>query len=157
MKKKYGKVKKIDRFNRDPKDEKFVSDFQEIMIQRLDLNRTGHYHPDNIKWIQMNACDTAHPNLDTKIKDGFLLSCIVDPEIYIRIQETAKKITGDYMAMDDLIHLLLTYFIDTYRNNSPKNQLPFKRTKNKIRGKKLLLFKNMFGPYFKNTVRTFDI
>jgi len=156
MAKKYGKVKTIDRFNRDPKEEKFISDFQEIMIQRLDLNRTGHYHPDNIKWIQMNACETAHPNLNTKIADGFLLSCVVDPEIYIRIQETAKKVTGDYMAMDDLIHLLLTYFISTYQGPVPKNQLPYNRVK-KVRGKKLLQFKKRFKPYFKNTVRTFNL
>lgn len=157
MKTKYRKTKTIDRFNRDPKTEKFVSDFQEIMIQRLDLNRTGHYHPDNIKWIQHNACKTAHPNLNTKIKDGFLLTCNVDPEIYIRIQETAKKVTGDYMPIDELIHLLLTYFIDTYSGDLPKNQLPFNRVRTRNRKSKLLLFKKYFSPYFKNSVRTFDI
>ena len=114
------RISNTERFNKDPKTSDFLNKFQKIMIQRLDLNHINKYHKDNIEQIMKSTINQKYSAINTKIDGGFTLSCNVEPELYIEIQDVAKKITGDYMSMDELIHLLLTYFVHTYRNYLPK-------------------------------------
>jgi hypothetical protein len=150
-----GRTSKLDRFNKDPQRSNFIKEFQEIMIQRLNLNYIDKYHKKNIAQIVRSTVNRPLNTINTRIKGGFTLSCNVEPELYIQIQETAKKITGDYVPIDELIHLLLTYFCDTYKGSLPKNQLPYKHVFKGRSFSKLLLFQKQFFPYYSNIVRNF--
>ena len=155
MKGKRGRLPILDKFNQDPKSSDFIKNFQQIMIQRLNLNHTNRYSKTNVERIVQSIVNRSARTINTQIKDDFLLTCKVEPELYINIQETAKKITGDYIAMDELIYLLLTYFCNVYKSNLPKNELPYKHV-NKGRSKnKLLLFQNRFEKYYSNIVHNF--
>lgn len=150
---KRGRVPVVDRFNQDPLRSKFIEEFQEIMLHRLHLNHINRYHPDNIELIVKSVVNRPAKTVNTKIKNGFLLSCRVPPELYLIIQDTCKKITGNYMAMDELIHLLLTYFVHVYSGKLPKNELPYNHVNKGRRLSKLVLFQSRFGKYYKNIVR----
>ena len=150
-----GKVSIINKFNKDPRKSNFLNEFQEIMLQRLNLNHIQKYHKDNIKKIIRTTINKPENYFNTNIKNGFLLTCNVEPELYLKIQDTAKKITGDYLPMDELIHLLLTYFCHVYEKDLPKNQLPYKHTFKNKSFTNLLLFQKRFSKFYKNKVRSF--
>lgn len=155
MKNTNGKIKSIDRFNRDSNSD-FYSKFQEIMIQRMHLNYTGKYHPDNVDRIVRNVINRPSKAINTKIGEGFRLSCVVEPELYLMVQDTLKKINGNYGPIDELIHLLLTYFCYIYNDKKPKKLLPFKHI---LKGKsrlKMVKFQKQFGGFYKNTVKSFN-
>lgn len=149
-----GIVKTIDRFNRNPKESNFYSIFQEILTERLILNYMGNYHEDNIKQIVRRIGKRPNISINTKIKNGFLLSCRVEPELYLKVQDTIKKLTGDYSAMDDLIHNLLAYFCYIYANKKPKFKLPYHKIREGKMAKNLKKFENIFGRYYKNIPKT---
>ncbi len=146
------KAKIIDRFNQT--DTPFLDNFQEVMLERLNLNYDGLATKNRCKQLVRNILNRSDKYLNTKTKDGFLLSCNVEPEIYIMAQETCKKTNNSVMAMDELIHLLLTCFILTYRND-PKPILPFKHVRKGIRFNNLRKFQNTFSKYYHNSVRSF--
>ena len=151
-----GNVKVINRFNKDPKTTVFFNEFQEIMIQRLSLNYMDMYHKDNIEKIIRFTLNKPANTINTKIRNGLLLSCNIEPELYIKIQETVKKLTGNYTAMDELIHFLLTYFCYIYsKGYAPKKELPYKQINKGKRFQKLLTFQKRFKKYYPNTVRNF--
>lgn len=151
-----GKVSRINRFNKDPNVSDFLSNFQEIMIQRLNLNHIGKYHKDNVDRIVRSVLKhSSTTKINTSIKNGFLTTCTIDPEIYIGVQETIHKLTGDYYPMDEIIHLLLTYFINTYQGRLPKQQLPFNHKYPGKKFKTLEAFQKRFKKYYKNTVSNF--
>lgn len=150
-----GKVNAINRFNKDPHKLKFFENFQEIIIQRLNLNYINKYNKKNVNRIIRSITGKPKGYINTDIKKGFLLTCNVEPEIYIQIQETAKKVTGDFLPMDELIYHLLTYFCYIYKDKNPKNILPYKH---RYKGKslsKLIKFQNRFTNYYKNSVSNF--
>jgi hypothetical protein len=148
-----GRKSKLDRFNRDPEKTNFFDDFQNVMIERLSLNRMGMYHPDNVDQIIKDITGKPPISINASISGGFLLSCSIEPEMYIIIQDIMKKLTGKYTSMDELIHLLLSYFVFTYRDlPKAKNVFPFKRVKPGRALKKLHRFHYLFRKYYSNTV-----
>ena len=150
-----GKVSIIDKFNKNTEESNFLNEFQEIMLQRLNLNYIDKYHKKNIERIIKTTINQPGNYFNTNIKNGFLLTCNVEPELYLKIQDTAKKITGNYLPMDELIHLLLTYFCHVYEKNPPKKDLPYKHI---FKGKSLTnlhLFQKQFSKFYKNKVRSF--
>ena len=150
-----GRVSLINRFNKDPKYSDFPSKFQNIMIQRLNLNYIDKYHKKNIDKIVRSVTNNPSNTINTKIANGFLLTCNVEPELYINIQETAKKITGDFLPIDELIYLLLSYFCFTYNKDLPEKELPYKHVlKGKSRSK-LFRFQKRFEKFYGNIVRDF--
>ena len=154
MIKKRGRRSILNKFNADPKSSDFIKNFQEIMIQRINLDHTNQFSKRNVERIVQSTINRSAKTINTDTKD-FLLTCKVEPELYITIQETAKKITGDYIAMDELIYLLLTYFCDVYKGRLPKNELPYKHV-NKGRSRKhLLLFQKKFEKYYSHIVNNF--
>lgn len=155
MNAKRGRKPTLDKFNVDPKTSEFVANFQEFMIHRLSLNHTDQYHPENIDLLIRSITKLSPKNFNAKIAGGFLLSCNIEPELYVKIQDTAKRITGDYIAMDELIHTLLTYFVHVYRDKLPKNELPYKHEFKGRRLKKLIAFQHRFKKYYPNKVRRF--
>jgi hypothetical protein len=145
------RVKEIDRFNRNVENTNFFNNLQEIMFQRLNLNYIDKYSDENVETIIKSVSHKLNKkSINTKITNGFLLSCRIEPEIYLVIQETVKKLTGSYMAMDELIYMLLTYFCFVYNDREPKKILPFEHKYKGRSKKKIQKFEEVFGKYYKN-------
>lgn len=143
------RVKSIDRFNQSNTD--FLNNFQKVMLERINLNYDGLATKYRINKLIRNILNRPPKCMNIKIKDGFLLSCNVEPEIYIMAQETCKKINNSVMPMDELLHLLLVCFILTYRNET-KSILPFKHSRKGLRFNNLRKFQNTFSKYYDNSV-----
>lgn len=150
----------INRFNKSPEESPFHELFQKVMIERLLLNRERKYHPENVKQIissiEINGYRRSPKDLNTDITGGFILSTNVEAEFYILLQETIKDITGDYMAMDEFIHTLLTWFYQYYSGNSyRKINLPFVKKRVKNKNKLISKFDCKFSKYYKNISLTY--
>jgi hypothetical protein len=147
------------RFNKDLEDSDFLKEFQMVMIERLLLNRRNKYHKKNIKRIIMRLTNRNPKSMNTKIKGGFTLSCNVEADFYILLQELLFDMTGEYKPMDDFIHMLLTWFYQYYKSIEDdkinlKNK-PFVKLGKNIRNANVNKFNKSFGIYFKNHVKTF--
>ena len=125
------------------------------MTERLLLNHMNKFHPDNVKRIVRKIGKRPSKSFNTKITDGFLLSCRIEPELYLKIQDAVKKVTGKYIPMDELIHHLLTYFCYVYGLEEPINILPYQHVHKGKSRHKLNKFERRFGKYYKNSVRSF--
>ena len=129
----------INRFNQDPKRYPFLRQFQEIMIAKL----TGDLTKKGIKTLIESKFKRPLSSIKVDHKNLLILSTEVEPEIYILAQETAKKVTGNYIPMEELLHLLLTTFIQTYRQE-PFKKIPFIHAHKGARYKALRSFSSMF-------------
>ena len=143
--------KLINRFNIDPDQYPFIKQFQEIMIAKL----TGDLTNKQIK--KLILCKFKRPLSSIKInpKDLLLLTTQVEPEIYLLAQETAKKVTGNYISIEQLLHILLTAFIETYRQE-PFKKLPFEHVHKGIRFKNLQKFQAKFSSSYPNYIRSWE-
>jgi len=140
----------INRFNEDPNKLPFIKDFQNIMINKLSQILTNK----EIKTLIKAQCNRPISSINTDPKNLLLLTVDVEPEIYILAQETAKKVTGDYLPMEQLLHLLLTCFIETYRQE-PFKTIPFKHIRKGARFNTLRKFQSRFSQYYSNHVESF--
>jgi hypothetical protein len=148
-----GRKSKIDRFNRDPRLSSFFEDFQNVMIERLNLNCIDKYHPDNVDRIINEVTGKSPKSMNASIDGGFLLSCVIEPEMYLMLQDIMKKLTGEYTSMDELIHFLLSYFVYVYHDLPKiKNTLPFKRVRPGRSLKRVHRFHRLFRRFYSNTV-----
>jgi hypothetical protein len=143
--------KLINRFNSDPDRYPFIKQFQEIMIAKL----TGDLTSKQIK--NLILCKFKRPLSSIKInhKELMLLTTQVEPEIYLLAQETAKKVTGNYVSIEQLLHLLLTAFIETYRQE-PFKKLPFEHVHKGARFKALQKFQKQFSSHYPYYVRSWE-
>lgn len=143
---------KYRRFNKNLSDQPFLEVFQKIMIERLLLNREGKYHPDNVaRIIRNNKVRRNSKNINTDISGGYILSTEVEADFYILLQETIKKVTGNYMPMNEFIHILLTWFYQYYnKENNEKINLPFRYNPQNKRKKLIGRFNNKFSRFYKN-------
>jgi hypothetical protein len=146
------KSKIIDRFNQT--DTSFLNDFQEVMLERLNLNYDGLATKYRCNKLVRNILKRPASCLNISTKEGFLLSCNIEPEIYLLAQEACIKTNNSVMPMDELIHLLLTCFILTYRKD-PKPTMPFKHVRKGVRFNNLRKFQNTFSKYYQNSVGSF--
>ena len=146
------RFKTIDRFNQD--DSPFLNNFQEVMIERLNLNYNGLATKYRCKKLVTSILKYPEKCMNIKTKDGFLLSCNIEPEIYILVQETCKKINGSVMPMDALMHQLLVCFILTYQKRT-KAVLPFKHTRKGVSLNNLQKFQKRFSRYYSNSIASF--
>ena len=146
------RIKSIDRFNQTSTS--FLNDFQEVMIERMNLNYDGIATKYRYTKLVRKILNRPEKCLNIKTKDGFLLSCNVEPEIYLLAQETCKKINNSVMPMDELLHMLLVCFILTYRKH-PVPVLPFKHVHKGASLNNLHKFQNTFSKYYHNSIRSF--
>lgn len=147
------KFKKIDRFNQE--NTPFLNNFQEVMIERLNLNYSGLATPYRCKKLTRKILNVPEKSMNIKTKNGFLLSCNIEPEIYILAQETCKKINKSVIPMDELMHLLLVCFILSYQKRI-KPTLPFKHVRKGVRLANLQRFQKRFSHYYHNAVVSFN-
>jgi hypothetical protein len=147
------KVKSIDRFNQT--DTTFLNNFQELMLERLNLNYDKLYTKAKADKLIRNLLKRPPETISTKIRDGFLLSCNIEPEIYLLAQEVCKKINYSVMPMNELIHMLLVCFIMSYQKEINPTS-PFKHRYKGLRFNNLRKFQNTFHRYYHNTVKSFN-
>lgn len=143
--------KTINRFNIDPDKYPFIKQFQEIMIGKL----TGDLTRKEIKTLITHKFKRPLSSIKVDSKDLILLSTEVESEIYLLTQETAKKVTGHYLPMEQLIHLLIVTFIETYRQQ-PFKKIPFSHVHKGARFKVLRKFQNRFSPQYPNYIRSWN-
>jgi len=143
--------KQINRFNQDPDRFPFLEQFQELMIGKL----TGDLKRKDIKKLFKSKYRRAVDSIKVNPKELLLLSTEVEPEVYILAQETAKKVTGKLMPMEELLHLLLLTFIKTYEKE-PFKLTPFVHTHQGKRFKYLQRFQAKFSPHYANIVHSWD-
>ena len=145
----------LGRFNKTEEESTYIEDFQRIMKERLLLSKHRKYNREEIKriiWRETNR----NPNMiNTDVSGGFLLSCNVEAEFYILLQEKLKKFTGKHWPMDEFILLLLSWFYFSYQEKEKINNkiLPLKKGPIYFKRKKLKRkFENQFKRYFKNII-----
>ena len=141
----------IHRFNQDPDKEPFIKQFQEIMIAKI----TGDLTKKEIKTLINSKFKRPLNSISVNPKNLLLLSTEVEPEIYIMAQETAKKVTGNYIPMEQLLHLLLTTFIQTYRYE-PFKKIPLTHARKGARFKHLKAFQARFSNEYSTFVQSWD-
>lgn len=143
--------KTINRFNQNSDQSPFIKDFQKIMINKLSQILTNK----EIKSFVDAECSNTLSSLNTSTKNLLLLTTEVEPQIYLLAQETAKKLTGDYISMEQLLHLLLTCFIETYRQE-PFKKIPFKHVRKGARFNTLQKFQSRFSQFYNTHVESFN-
>jgi hypothetical protein len=143
--------KTINRFNQDPNKSPFINDFQKIMINKLSKILTNK----EIRCLVNAECSNTLSSINTNTKNLLLLTTEVEPQIYLLAQETAKKITGDYIPIEQLLHILLTCFIKTYQQE-PFKIIPFKHVRKGARFKTLQKFQSRFAQFYDTHVESFN-
>ena len=147
----------IDRFNQPCSESNYLEIFQIAMSEKLMLKSCGEFNKKEFQKFLWRRVHRKADYINLKIKP-LLLTCKVSPEFYLDVQEAAKKILGEYTAMDELIIFLLDYFVENYGKENSGGETPlFVR---KYKGKsnsKLNRFQSKFKPYFKNHVVSFRI
>ncbi len=139
------------RFNQDPNEGPLIRQFQEIMIAKL----SGDLTKKEIKTLIESKFKRPLDSISVNPKNLLLLSTEVEPEIYILVQETAKKVTGDYIPIEQLLHLLLTTFIQTYRHE-PFKKIPFIHARKGARFKALRAFQSRFSNEYNGFVQSWE-
>jgi len=145
-----GRLKTKSRFNTPIKKSPFLEDFQEILLHRIFLTKK---HVFTYKKLEQFIKDVLGKNpASLKFRfDKIPIYLDLGIEEYWQIQETAKKVTGSVMPMDELIKILLGYFVRCYSGKYVrKNYQPFMVRRPSKRGENLKKFKIKFGVYFKN-------
>lgn len=149
-----GKKILLNRFNRSTEESSYLEDFQEIMKERLLLSHYRKYNKKDVDRIIWRVTNRNPRMINTDIGDGFLLSCNVEADFYILLQEKLKQLTGKHWPMDEFIMLLLSWFYTTYKDKKIINKkLPLKQSNNYR--KKIYLknkFHNKFKKYYKNII-----
>lgn len=155
-KQKFGKrVSTIDRFNIPPEESDFLKIFQIGMKEKLMLLECGEYDPVEFNRFMWRKLRRNIKYFDLKVKP-LLLSCKIGPNFYLDIQETAKRMFGNYVAMDELIIFLLDYFVENYgKENCVEGNPLFVRKCGEKDNSKLNAFNAKFSKFFKNHVVSF--
>jgi hypothetical protein len=150
-----GKLSKRSKFNTPTETSPFLRNFQNLLLVKMIMIKEGTYSKEAMDSaiVQLTGQKARDINMDI---DPIQTTCDLEPAFYFRVQETAKKLTGDVMPMDELMRLLLTYFVVCYEGKTVlKKFQPFIRANPSQRLHKLNRFKILFGKYFKNHVSSF--
>jgi len=81
-------------------------------------------------------------------KDMVTVESEVEAELYVLAQETCHRLTGRYMPMDELIHLLISYFVGVYSGREGKRLLPFESKRRGVRYSRLIRFHKRMSQYY---------
>jgi hypothetical protein len=145
----------INKFNISSEESDFLRIFQIAMSEKLMLMECGEFDREEFQRFLYRKLHRDDSKLSLKVKP-LLLSCKVDPDFYLDIQEAAKEMFGECVPMNELISFLLDYFARNYGGGNQLRAVPlFVR---KYRGKSktnLNRLQTKFGPYFKNHVVSF--
>lgn len=145
----------INRFNIPSEESDFLRMFQIAMSEKLMLMECGEFDREKFQRFLYRKLHRDDRKLGLKIKP-LLLSCKVDPNFYLDIQEAAMEMFGEYVPMNELISFLLDYFAKNYGEGNQLGAVPLFVRKYRGRSKfNLNRLQAKFGPYFKNHVVSF--
>lgn len=150
-----GKLSNRSKFNTPPEASPFLRNFQDLLLAKMIMVKEETYSKEAMdrSIVQLTGQKARDINMDI---DPIQIACDLEPALYLRVQETAKKLTGDVMPMDELVRILLTYFVVCYGGKTVlKKFQPFIRVNPSQRLDRLSKFKIRFGKYFKNHVPVF--
>lgn len=149
---------RINRFNKSLSESNFLNDFQRLMIERLILSKKHKYSTKNLHQLILKHSKNRSNTIDLSIKNGLLLTYKIEADFYIMIQELLKEMFGKYQPMDQIIHILMSWFFITYKDwkniNMPKVVGPFIRKNNIVQRSKMYKFKKQFSKFQKNTIES---
>jgi hypothetical protein len=149
------RVPTIERFNVPPENGDFLKVFQAAMKEKIMLMECGEYNPKEFKKIVRNKFKRDVKYFNLKVKP-LLLSCKISPKFYLEVQETAKIVFGDYVAMDELIIFLLDYFVENYGKENYIRGVPlFTRKYSGNNYSRVKRFNSKFSQFYKNHVVSF--
>jgi hypothetical protein len=150
-----GKLNKLSKFNTPIEASPFLRNFHSLLLEKLIMIKEGTYSRESMERAIVSITRQKPDDINMDI-DPIQITCDLEPALYWWVQETAKKVTGDLMPMDELVRVLLTYFVRCYGGGYiPKKFQPFIRVNPSQRLHKLDKFKIKFGKYFKNHVPKF--
>ena len=142
----------INRFNTPLEESKYLDTYQKMLIEKLILNKQKRFCYKNINRIIKNILNR-NADVNLSIKGGLLLSCKIEAEEFVMLQETNKKLFGKYVPIDEVLQLLISWYIYYYHpNNKNKKLLPMMERKNTTRYTKLNKFENKFKKYYHNII-----
>lgn len=142
----------INRFNNPLEETKYLEVFQKLLIEKLILNKQKKFCQINMDRAA-EAILNRQANINLKIKGGLLLCCNIEAEEFVLFQETNKRMFGEYVPIDQVLQLLISWYICYYHpNNKNKNLLPLKKRENRTRYDKIKSFENRFKKYYKNII-----
>jgi hypothetical protein len=145
----------ISRFNIPSEESDFLRIFQIAMSEKIMLMECGEFDREEFQRFLYRKLHRDDSKLNLKIKP-ILLSCKVDPDFYLDIQEAAMEMFGEYVPMNELITFLLDYFARNYGGENQLREMPLFVRKYRGRSKfNLNRLQAKFGPYFKNHVVSF--
>jgi len=145
----------INRFNIPSEESDFLRIFQIAMSEKMMLMECGEFDRDKFQKFLYRKLHRDDKKIGLKVKP-LLLSCKVDPNFYLDIQEAAKEMFGECVPMNELISFLLDYFARNYGREDQSEAMPLFVRKYWGRSKiNLNRLQAKFGPYFKNHVVSF--
>lgn len=125
------------------------------MSEKMMLMECGEFDRDKFQKFLYRKLHRDDKKIGLKVKP-LLLSCKVDPNFYLDIQEAAKEMFGECVPMNELISFLLDYFARNYGREDQSEAMPLFVRKYWGRSKiNLNRLQAKFGPYFKNHVVSF--
>jgi hypothetical protein len=140
------------KFNTPTDQSNFLKNFHTLLLERLNMIQDGSYSKEKMDKLISSVTGTKATSMRMDI-DPIQISVDLEPRLYWIIQETVKKITGNVMPMDEVVRLLLTYFVRVYADfKEGETLLPFTPVKRSKPKPKLDLFKVKFGRFFKNHI-----
>jgi hypothetical protein len=89
-----------------------------------------------------NYGSTYHP------KDMVVFESQIEAELYVLAQETCHRLTGRYWPMEELVHLLVAYFVGVYSGRREKRLLPFVSKRKGVRYSRLIRFHKRMSQYY---------
>ena len=142
----------INRFNNPLEETKYLEVFQKLLIEKLILNKKKKFCQINMERAA-EAILNRGADINLKIKGGLLVCCNIEAEEFVLLQETNKRLFGKYVPIDQVLQLLISWYICYYHpNNKDKNLLPLKKRENRTRYDKIKSFENRFKKYYKNII-----
>jgi hypothetical protein len=145
----------INRFNIPSEESDFLRIFQIAMSEKMMLMECGEFDRDKFQKFLYRKLHRDDKKIGLKVKP-LLLSCKVDPNFYLDIQEAAKEMFGECVPMNELISFLLDYFARNYGREDQSEAMPLFVRKYWGRSKiNLNRLQAKFGPYFKNHIVSF--
>lgn len=142
-----GRIKRYERLNQK---NDFLEKYQNIMIHRMNLNHEGRYNRGEVERLIRNETNQPNGSMNTSISGGLKFLCDLEPEFYLMLQETIKKMTGSHVPMNEFVHLLLGYFQHAYGGKHVKKTMPFNRKFPNRRLETLKRFQGRFRRFYKN-------
>jgi hypothetical protein len=149
-KRKFKGNKRLNKLNTPLKNNNYLNNFKHLLENKLIDIKNGDFSEKRFKKQANKLTGERLKSKDIPV-DFLEIYCQIDPEFYLKIQNTIIQITGNMIEMDRLIKLLLYHFVYIYNVDDPPSNIPvFIKHNTSKRLDNLRKFHNRFSKYYKN-------